>query len=53
MLGSVGCALAFNAALVLRYKQPRFGIHHDGLLQRCLVLRGFAFTIWGRVTNKA
>ena len=52
VLASVGCALAFVAVLVVRYKQPRLDIYLDGLLVRCLVLGGLAFTIWGLFAGK-
>ena len=52
VIGAIGCAAALLAAALLRYRQPRLDIYLDGLLVRCLVLGGLAFTLWGLFAGK-
>jgi|JI9StandDraft_1071089.scaffolds.fasta_scaffold00639_10 hypothetical protein len=44
--GAVGCALSLLAGLALRLKPHRADIYLDGILIRCLVVGGLAFTLW-------
>lgn len=46
LMGAIACAASLLVGLVLRYKHPRLDIYFDGLLIRCFVLGGLAFTLW-------
>ncbi|MGV3636337.1 MAG: GldL-related protein [Flavobacteriales bacterium] len=50
--GAFGCAAVVPVALVLRSKHPRLNIYLDGLLIRCVVLGGLAFTLWELFAGK-
>lgn len=52
LAGAVSCAVALMVGLALRYRQPRLDIYLDGLLVRCLVLGGLAFTLWELFAGK-
>ena len=46
LAGSVACAVALMVVVILRARHPRMDIYLDGLLVRCLVLGGLAYTMW-------
>lgn len=52
LAGAVVCATGFLIGLVMRSKHPRLDIYFDGLLIRCLVLGGLAFTLWSLFAGK-
>lgn len=52
LIGSLLCAAALLIGLVVRSRHRRLDIYFDGLLIRCLVLGGLAFTLWGLFTGK-
>lgn len=52
VIGQFGCAASLLLGLVLRYKRPRLDIYVEGLLIRCLVVGGLAFTLWSLFSGK-
>lgn len=52
LTGAIACAVSLIAGLVLRYRHPRLDIYFDGLLIRCLVLGGLAYTLWELFSGK-
>ncbi len=52
VIGAIGCVISLLVGLVLRYMHPRLDIYFDGLLIRCLVLGGLAFTLWELFSGK-
>lgn len=52
LAGAIACTVALIVVLILRTRHPRLDIYLDGLLVRCLVLGGWAFTLWELFAGK-
>lgn len=46
LAGALCCAVVLMVVVILRTRHPRLDIYLDGLLVRCLVLGGLAYTLW-------
>lgn len=45
-LGTLACAITLALAILIRFKHPRLDLYVDGLMVRCGVLGGLAFSVW-------